>query len=176
MLREIALFYLTEYSVGMKKPLLLPLMLASLLLISSALGAETVSAQLNKLEQAVGIASSRLESGISSDENGSSDFSLQAGRQLEFALLSIDAANLLEEDYYHFALYLLARQAGHYRLAVELLSFEYQLARFSPLKKWLKQRIDQLNALASSAGGVDKNFSISAEFASFRKMLKKYGL
>lgn len=145
------------------------------LLFCCQINAESVFSQLDKLEQAVTIANDRLESGIEQDTSQNADFAQIAGRQLEFALLSLDAGHLLVEDYYHFALYLIARQQANYVLAMELLEFEYKLAEFKALKNWLNKRILLMHSLQGPKAGIDSKFTIRDEFASFRKMLKKLG-
>lgn len=171
----IAKFALLSYSKGMKATFFVKYLLLLLILCCCPVGAESIFAQLNKLEQAVTIAVSRLDSGIEQDISGNADFARSAGRHLELALLSLDSGHLLAEDYYHLALYVIARQQANYNLALEVLEFEYKLAEFKALKSWLNKRIFQIKTLKNSANQLDRDFSIKSEFSSFRKMLKKNG-
>ncbi|MDD3148067.1 MAG: hypothetical protein PHD82_12235 [Candidatus Riflebacteria bacterium] len=121
--------------------------LICLLLVTGTLLAESYRSQLQTLEKAVIISIERLESGIELESITGKNFSEKAGRQLEFALLSLDAGHLLQEDYYHFALYVVARHFKHYLSAIELLTYELEMTGQKALKNWLNRRIEQLQKL-----------------------------
>lgn len=158
--------------------LLLLILIFSLNCHSAPVNAESIFTQLDKLEHAVEITIGRLDSGLLMDDAVKEDFALMAGRQIEFALISLDAAHLLEEDYYHLALYLLARRYCYYDLAIELLEFEVKMAQIKEVKNWLREKIREVTALKSSSGAVimsGVNFTISEEFASLKRVLRKAG-
>ena len=136
--------------------------------------AESVSRQLGNLKKAVSICIERLDSNALLPAGENQDFLTTAARQLEFALLSQGKPELLEEDYYNFALYLIARHYGKYGPAIELLEYEYRLAGFKALKNWLQNRIETLGKLQKAPCPIDAGFSIENEFKSFCNMLKSF--
>lgn len=157
---------------------LLLILILSLSWCSTLSAAESIFAQLDKLENAVEIAIGRLDSGLLMEGRVKEDFALMAGRQIEFALISLDAADLLEEDYYHLALYLLARRYCYYDLAIELLEFEVKMAQIKEVRNWLREKIREVIALKSASGAVNMSgvdLKIKEEFASLKRVLRKAG-
>lgn len=150
--------------------------LICLILTALPAAAESVRTQLKTLETAVNITIDRLEYDIELEVSADGNFRETAGRQLQFSLLSLNAGHLLQEDYYHFALYLIARRFKQYQTAVELLNFEYEMTGLRALKNWLQQRIDLLQKLLRQPGSADGEFSIPGEFSSLRNLLKNFGL
>ncbi len=150
---------------------------------SSLLFAENVVQQLRILEKAVNQCIERLDSDIYLENAGEpsgtaseSGFLELTGRQLELSLLSLDAARLLQEDYYHFSLYLIARHYKKYEIALELLRFEKKMAEFVPLKNWLQKRIDTIICLQRTTPVVDADFAIAKDFQGLIDLLKKYNI
>ena len=155
----------------------LAILLVFCVLGTAFLQAANLYSELQILETAVMQTIDRLQSDVQIDspkDKSDAVFRQLAGRQLEFSLLSLGAENLLQEDYYHFSLYLIARSFNRPMLARELLIFETGMAEFDPLKKWLQLRINTIDHnLCASISVPFESFSISAEFADLKKLLKK---
>ncbi len=148
---------------------------------SSLLSAENIIQQLQTLEKAVNQCIDRLDSDISlecigglTDTSGDDNFMTVAGRQLELSLLSMNAGHLLQEDYYHFSLYLIARHYKKYEAALELLRFEKKMAGFIPLQNWLQKLIDTVTNLQRTREAEDHEFAVARDFQGLIALLKKY--
>lgn len=143
------------------------------LCFSGVIYAESVIDQLRIIEKAVNMAVSRIETGFVADPEPG-DFKGLCGRQFELAVLSLSAEHLLEEDYYHLALYMMTTHFRLYDDAIEILELELDLARHRPVKKWLKTRIARLREVKKSGKPAPaKQFSITEEFKSLRQTLTR---
>ncbi len=160
----------------MKHKLMCLCVLLAIYLSAAPPTAASVFSQLKTLETAVNLTLERLQSGIQFEISEPGDFRETAGQQLQLALLGLDAADLLQEDYYHLSLYLIARHFKQYAVALELLEFEFQAAEFRGLKNWLAQRIDQIKKLAGQPASGKDELSVAEEFKSLRNLLKKHGI
>lgn len=122
--------------------------------------------ELSTLEEAAIIADNRLKQGIFLSEiTDEKSFEKEAGKQIEFALISLNAENLLTEDWYDLALYCLARKHKYYTLAVSILKKEYEIEKFPRLRKWIQKRI----LLLEQPKFIEDDFDIKAELLDFRK-------
>lgn len=148
------------------------------MVFASPLAAESVLKQVDTLEKAVLLAALRLDSETLITELSEKDFLSQAGRQVEFALINLEAGNLLEEDYYHLALYMIARNSAKLDQALELLQYELKFAELKAVKAWLTEKIREIlllkKAIAENRPIWDR-FDISKEFSGFKKALLKSG-
>ncbi len=155
------------------------LSLLLLILLSQPAGAGSVFSQLKILEQAVNITLNRLESDIQFDQPvpatgpAAVDFSQRAGRQLEMTLSGMGHESLLQEDYYHLCLYLLARKTCNYAAAIAPLEYEAGMAEMPQLRRWLRQRLSLIHELAAGKKKEERNFSIAGEFADLRRLFKE---
>lgn len=121
---------------------------------------------LEDLKDATLLANSRLTDGIFMERIlDANSFEKQASQQIEFALISINRRDLLTEEWFDMALYCLARKHKKYSTALKILKKEYSIEKYPKLTRWLKSRIE----LLSEPEFNETNFSISAEFADFRK-------
>ena len=98
------------------------------------------------MEKAISLANKRFNQGIfledlSNDEN----FEKEAGRQIEFAFINLNAKEIFSDDWYIFSVYCLARKHKRYTLALSKLKQAYDVEEYTKLKKWIKRRIDLLN-------------------------------
>lgn len=95
------------------------------------------------IEQAV----DRLDSGIELTPVKSDEFLRQASLQFELAALAMNKKQLLEEDFYHLGLSLIARHFLHYDLAAELLQCELAKPDSMFIRDWLRKEIAELQNL-----------------------------
>lgn len=124
--------------------------------------------ELSTVEKAAILANNRLTQGILLTEiKDEKSFEEQAGKQIEFALISLNAENLLTEDWYDLALYCLARKHRYYGLALFILKKEYEIEKYPRLRKWIEQRIK----LLQQKNFYEEDFDIKAELLDLRKSL-----
>lgn len=142
----------------MKKSCLLLLLLLSTLIIFAD--------ELSDVEKATILANNRLTQGIFlTDIKDEKTFELQAGKQIEFALISLNSQELLTEDWYDLSLYCLARKHKYYNLALSILKREYEIEKYPRLRKWIKKRI----ILLEQKDFYEEDFDIKAELLDLRK-------
>ncbi|GAB1351964.1 hypothetical protein MASR1M12_06950 [Erysipelotrichia bacterium] len=147
-----------------------------LFLSNQPAGAESVFSQLKTLEQAVNITLNRLESDIQIDPAtgpAAVDFAQRAGQQLQMTLVGLGRESLLQEDYYHLCLYLLARKTGNYTAALEPLDYEIKMAEMPKLRQWLQLRLSMMHELAAGKVPEERDFSIAGEFSDLRRLLRR---
>ena len=124
--------------------------------------------ELSTIEKAAIMANNRLTQGILLTEiKDEKSFEEQAGKQIEFALISLNAENLLTEDWYDLALYCLAREHKYYNLALFILKKEYEIEKYPRLRKWIQKRIN----LIQQKNFHEEDFNIKAELSDLRKSL-----
>lgn len=122
--------------------------------------------ELHTIEKAANIVQNRLEQGLFftpiTDEQS---FEEQAGKQIQFAIMSLNAHELLTEDWFDLLLYCIARKYRYYNLALRLLRKEYEMEEYPQLRRWINHRIKMLekNSFSESA------FDIRAELYDLRK-------
>ena len=122
--------------------------------------------ELSTVEKAAIMANNRLTQGILLTEiKDEKSFEEQAGKQIEFALISLNAENLLTEDWYDLALYCLARKHKYYNLALFILKKEYEIEKYPRLRKWIEKRIN----LLQQKDFHEEDFDIKAELSDLRK-------
>ena len=122
--------------------------------------------ELSTVEKAAIMANNRLTQGILLTEiRDEKSFEEQAGKQIEFALISLKAENLLTEDWFDLALYCLARKHKYYNLALSILKKEYEIEKYPRLRKWIEKRIN----LLQQKDFHEEDFDIKAEFSDLRK-------
>ena len=122
--------------------------------------------ELSTVEKAAIMANNRLTQGILLTEiKDEKSFEEQAGKQIEFALISLNAENLLTEDWYDLALYCLARKHKYYNLALSILKKEYEIEKYPRLRKWIQKRIN----LLQQKNFHEEDFNIKAELSDLRK-------
>lgn len=122
--------------------------------------------ELHTIEKAANIVQSRLEQGLFfTPINDEQSFEEQVGKQIQFALMSLNAQELLTEDWFDLLLYCIARKYRYYNLALRLLKKEYEMEEFPQLRRWINHRIKMLekNNFSESA------FDIRAELYDLRK-------
>ena len=122
--------------------------------------------ELSTLEKAAIMANNRLTQGILLTEiKNEKSFEEQAGKQIEFALISLNAENLLTEDWYDLALYCLARKHRYYSLALSILKKEYDIEKYPRLRRWIEKRIN----LLQQKDFYEEDFDIKTELSDLRK-------
>ena len=122
--------------------------------------------ELSTLEKAAIMANNRLIQGILLTEiKNEKSFEEQAGKQIEFALISLNAENLLTEDWYDLALYCLARKHRYYSLALSILKKEYDIEKYPRLRRWIEKRIN----LLQQKDFYEEDFDIKTELSDLRK-------
>lgn len=112
--------------------------------------AASVLRDLNQLELLVSHTIERLESGITLDQQPEPDFSRRAGLQFELSALAAGRPDLLEEDYYHLALSLIARHFAEYDLAHRLLQLELAAQKLDTTRHWLIKEISEIEKLQAA--------------------------
>ena len=127
--------------------------------------------ELSILEKAIHMADNRLKQGffltnIVTDK----DFTEQASRQVEFALISLKSQNIFTEDMYNLSLYCLSRKHKRYALAISVLKQAYEVEEYNKLKIWLKKRI----SILENKDFIEDNFDINKEIADLRKNVLRY--
>ncbi|MBR4569828.1 MAG: hypothetical protein IKO19_04090 [Candidatus Riflebacteria bacterium] len=124
--------------------------------------------ELSTIEKAAIMANNRLTQGILLTEiKDEKSFEEQAGKQIEFALISLNAENLLTEDWYDLVLYCLARKHKYYNLALSILKKEYEIEKYPRLRKWIQKRIN----LLQQKDFCEEDFDINSELSDLRKSL-----
>jgi len=147
-----------------------------LFLFNHPASAESVFSQLKTLEQAVNITLNRLESDIQLDPAtgpATVDFAQRAGQQLQMTLVALGRESLLQEDYYHLCLYLLARKNRDYAAAIAPLEYEVNMAQIPQLRRWLQRRLSLMHEMASGKVPEEPGFSIADEFNDLRRLLRR---
>ena len=125
-----------------------------------------VADELSTVEKAAIIANNRITQGILLTEiKDEKSFEEQVGKQIEFALISLNAENILTEDWYDLALYCLARKHRYYNLALFILKKEYEIEKYPRLRKWIQKRIN----LLQQKDFYEEEFDIKSEFSDLRK-------
>ena len=122
--------------------------------------------ELSTIEKAAVIANNRLSQGLLLEEiKNQKSFEEQAGKQIEFALISLNSQELLTEDWFDLALYCLARKHKYYNLAISILKKEYEIEKYPRLRKWIQNRIQ----LLEQQNFIEDEFDIKVELLDFRK-------
>ncbi|MBQ2591711.1 MAG: hypothetical protein II567_00340 [Candidatus Riflebacteria bacterium] len=122
--------------------------------------------ELSIIEKAAFLANNRLTQGIFLTEiKDEKSFEEQAGKQIEFALISLNSQDLLTEDWYDLVLYCLARKHKYYNLALSILKKEYEIEKYPRLRKWIQKRIN----LLQQKEFIEDDFDIKAELSDLRK-------
>ena len=122
--------------------------------------------ELSIIEKAAFLANNRLTQGIFlTDIKDEKSFEEQAGKQIEFALISLNSQDLLTEDWYDLVLYCLARKHKYYNLALSILKKEYEIEKYPRLRKWIQKRIN----LLQQKEFIEDDFDIKAELSDLRK-------
>ena len=122
--------------------------------------------ELSLIEKASLLADSRLNQGIFLSEiTDEKSFEEQAGKQIEFALISLNSQELLTEDWFNLILYCLARKHKYYNLALSILKKEYEIEKYHRLRKWIQKRINMLQPKDFH----EEDFDIKAELSDLRK-------
>ena len=122
--------------------------------------------ELSTIEKAAFLANNRLTQGIFlTDIKDEKSFEEQAGKQIEFALISLNSQDLLTEDWYDLVLYCLARKHKYYNLALSILKKEYEIEKYPRLRKWIQKRIN----LLQQKDYYEEDFDISTELSDLRK-------
>jgi hypothetical protein len=122
--------------------------------------------ELSTIEKAAVLANNRLSQGFFlTDIKDEKSFEEQAGKQIEFALISLNSQELLTEDWYDLLLYCLARKHKYYNLALSILKKEFEIEKYPRLRKWIKKRI----ILLEQKDFYEEDFDISTELSDLRK-------
>ncbi len=122
--------------------------------------------ELSTIEKAAFLANNRLTQGIFlTDIKDEKSFEEQAGKKIEFALISLNSQDLLTEDWYDLLLYCLARKYKYYNLALSILKREFEIEKYPRLRKWIKKRI----ILLEQKDFYEEDFDISTELSDLRK-------
>ncbi|EKD84197.1 MAG: hypothetical protein ACD_39C00187G0002 [uncultured bacterium] len=119
-------------------------LLTIFLSISSTAFTGSILRDLTCLEQVIEQTIRRLESDIEFDSKSSDDLVSRASLQLELSALAAGRPDLLEEDYYHLALSLIAEHFGEYATACQLLRKEMKAQTLSAARDWLRKEITEL--------------------------------
>ncbi len=122
--------------------------------------------ELNIIEKAINIAHNRLTQGLFVSEiSNEKEFEEQAGKQIEFALISLNSRDLITDDWHSLCVYCLARKHKYFNLAISILKEAYNAENYPKLRKWIKKRID----LLEKYNLINENFDINKELKDLRK-------
>lgn len=116
------------------------------ILFSQALQASNLADCFKRFEKTVNIAINRINFILSADNTEAPNMNTLIIRHVELAAIANECICQNEEDFYNLAIYLVASHFGQTKLALEVLKHELEVTNYSPLERWLRLRVAELES------------------------------